>query len=158
MKNWPKQTYSEMVDFYGPIGENQMSLILPYHLKLAWDQSIVVKKITCHKKVAESIYSIFENTLKIYGEKSIKKLRLDVFGGCLNVRKMRGSNTSWSIHSWGAAIDLDPENNLLKWGADRASFAKKEYDDFWKNVEKEGWVSLGNSKNYDWMHFQAAKI
>lgn len=147
-----------MVAFYGPVGENQTSLILPYTLKLAWDSSVTVKKITCHKKVSASLYTIFEKTLKVYGEKDLRKLRLDVFGGCLNVRKMRGSATSWSIHSWGAAIDLDPDNNQLRWGRDRATFARKEYDEFWKIVEAEKWLSLGRARNMDYMHFQAALL
>jgi hypothetical protein len=146
-----------MVSFYGDIGENQTLLILPYTMSLAWDSKTTIKKVTCHQKVAKSLYTIFEKTLKTYGEKEITKLNLNVFGGCLNVRKMRGGN-SWSIHSWGAAIDLDPDRNQLKWGKDKATFAKKEYEPFWKIVESEGWVSLGCSKNYDWMHFQAAKL
>lgn len=147
-----------MVDFYGPVGENQTTLILPYTLKLAWDSTSTVKRLTCHTKVSESLYKIFENILKVYGEKELRKLRLDLFGGCLNVRKMRGSTSSWSIHSWGAAVDLDPDNNQLKWNDGKATFAKKQYEPFWKIVEDEGWVSLGRQKNYDWMHFQAAKF
>ena len=158
MNNWPKQNYASMVDYYGPVGENQTLLVLPYTLKLAWDSTSVVKRLTCNVKVAESLHSIFEQTLKVYGEKELRKLKLDVFGGCLNVRKMRGSATSWSIHSWGAAIDLDPDKNQLKWDNTKATFAKKEYEPFWKIVEGEGWVSLGRQKNYDWMHFQAAKL
>jgi hypothetical protein len=145
-----------MCEFYGPVGENQTLLVLPYTLKLAWDRTATVKRLTCHKKVADSLYKIFEATLNTYGEKTLRELRLDLFGGCLNVRKMRGSSTSWSIHSWGAAVDLDPDNNRLKWGKDKATFAKKEYEPFWEIVKKEGWVSLGKVKNYDWMHFQAA--
>jgi len=158
MNNWPKQDYNSMVNFYGEVGENQSSLILPYPLKLAWDTSAVVKKLTCNEKVSSSLYSIFEKTLKTYGAKEIKKLRLDLFGGCLNVRKMRGSNTKWSIHSWGAAIDLDPDKNTLKMTSKEATFAKPEYRDFWKIVESEGWTSLGRARNYDWMHFQAANL
>jgi hypothetical protein len=156
-QRWPKQDYNSMVNFYGPVGENQTKLEVPYKLKLAWAPSTTLTKITCHEKVAKSLYSIFENTLKIYGEKEISKLRLDLFGGCLNVRKMRGGS-SWSIHSWGAAVDFDPDNNQLKWGKDKASFAKPVYDDFWKIVEKEGWVSLGRERNYDWMHIQSARL
>jgi hypothetical protein len=154
---WPKQGYASMTAFYGGPGENQTQLVLPYPMVLAWDTDTVVKKITCNKKCAESLHNIFEKTLKTYGLDNIKKLRLDLFGGCLNVRKMRGGS-SWSIHSWGAAVDLDPNNNQLKWGRDRATFAKKEYQDFWKIVEAEGWISLGRLKNYDWMHLQAAKL
>jgi hypothetical protein len=157
MNNWPKQDYNSMNEFFGPIGQNQEKLELPYPLVLAWDASSIVKKATCNVKVHKSLYSIFENTLKTYGLKEIKKLRLDNFGGCLNVRKMRGGS-SWSIHSWGAAIDLDPDKNQLKWGKDKATFAKKEYEPFWKIVESEGWISLGRKKNYDWMHFQAALL
>jgi len=154
---WPKQNYETMVEYYGPIGENQTSLTLPYKLKLAWEPNVTLNKITCHIKVASSLYSIFEKTLNVYGYKNICALKLDVFGGCLNVRKMRGGS-SWSIHSWGAAVDLDPDNNQLKWGNDKATFAKKEYNEFWQIVENENWVSLGRNKNYDYMHFQAAKL
>jgi hypothetical protein len=157
MYNWPKQDYRSMVDFYGPVGENQTSLILPYPLILDWDTSYAIKKITCHEKVKNSLERIFSLTLEKYGMESIKKLDLNKFGGCLNVRKMRGGS-SWSIHSWGCAVDLSSDKNQLKWGSDKAQFAKKEYDSFWKIVENEGWVSLGRYKNYDWMHFQAARF
>lgn len=156
-QRWPKQDYNSMVNFYGPVGENQTKLEVPYKLKLAWAPSTTLTKITCHEKVAKSLYAIFENTLKTYGEKEIDKLKLNMFGGCLNVRKMRGGS-SWSIHSWGAAMDLDPDNNQLKWGKDKASFAKFIYNDFWKIVENEGWVSLGRQRNYDWMHIQSARL
>jgi hypothetical protein len=156
-ERWPKQDYKSMVNFYGPVGENQTKLEVPYKLKLAWDPSTALTKITCHEKVAKSLYTIFENTLKTYGGKEISKLKLDLFGGCLNVRKMRGGS-AWSIHSWGAAIDLDPDRNQLKWSKPRAYFSKLEYNDFWKIVEDEGWISLGRERNYDWMHFQSARL
>ena len=85
------------------------------------------------------------------------KLRLDRWGGCLNVRKMRGGS-SWSMHAWGIAIDFDPDRNQLKWGRDRAVFARPDYDAWWRCWEDEGWTSLGRTKNYDWMHVQAARL
>jgi hypothetical protein len=156
-QRWPKQDYTSMVNFYGPVGENQTRVEMPYKLKLAWAPTTELSRITCHQKVANSIHTIFEKTLKAYGEKDIVRLRLDLFGGCLNVRKMRGGS-AWSIHSWGSAIDLDPDRNQLRWGRDQATFARKEYDEFWKIVEAEGWVSLGRARNFDWMHFQAALL
>ena len=155
--NWPKQTYTDMVKFYGAVGTNQTSLVTPYEMKLAWDLDTKVSKITCHEKVKDSLERILKNTLDHYGLETIKELRLDVFGGCLNVRKMRGGS-SWSIHSWGAAIDLDPDRNQLKWGKDKAYFARPEYEPFWKIVEAEGAVSLGRVKNYDFMHYQFANL
>jgi len=156
-QKWPKQDYRSMVDFYGPVGENVTQLEVPYKLKLAWAPSTTLTKISCNQKCAKSLYTIFENTLKTYGEKDISKLKLDLFGGCVNVRKMRGGS-AWSIHSWGAAVDLDPDNNQLKWAKPKATFSKAEYSDFWKIVEAEGWTSLGKERNFDWMHFQAAYL
>jgi hypothetical protein len=157
MNNWPKQDFKSMTAYFGEVGENQTSLDLPYELCLAWDPVIKVKRATCNKKCAESLHTIFENTLKTYGLKDIKLLNLDNFGGMLNVRKMRGGN-AWSIHSWGAAVDLSPDKNRLKWNKTQAQFAQKEYAPFWEIVEAEGWVSLGRARDFDWMHFQAARL
>jgi hypothetical protein len=156
-QKWPKQGYTSMVNFYGPVGENQTSLELPYVMKLAWDKNVTVKKITCHQKCTRAFYSIFEKTLKHYGEAEIKKLGLDLFGGCLNVRRVRGG-TNWSTHSWGCACDIDPDRNQLRWGKDRALMAKPAYEPFWKFVEEEGAVSLGRARNYDYQHFQLALL
>ena len=156
-QKWPKQDYNSMVNFYGPVGENMTRLDVPYKLKLAWAPQTTLSKITCHQKCAKAFYNIFEKTLKEYGEAEIRKLRLDLFGGCLNVRRVRGGS-SWSIHSWGAACDVDPDNNQLKWGKDRATLAKPVYEPFWKIVEAEGAVSLGRSRGYDYMHFQFAAL
>ena len=64
----------------------------------------------------------------------------------------------YSMRSWGIAIDDDPARNRLKWKRDRANFAKPDYDAWWRFREEEGWVSLGRSRNYDWMHVQAARL
>ena len=154
---FPIETRSqeEIYDFYGNVGENQTKIILPYKMKLAWNQSIKISKMTCHKKVAENLQYIFEESLKTYGEKTIKSLGLDLFGGSLNVRKMRGANR-YSLHSWGIAVDLDPVHNRLRMGNDLARFARFEYEPFWGIVEQAGATSLGRTKGYDWMHFQFA--
>lgn len=164
MNNWPKQGYTSMTEYYGNItNENAFRdahitrIDLPYEMYLEWEPSQKVRKMACNKRCAESLHTIFEKTLKTYGLNDIKTLKLDSFGGCLNIRPMRGGK-AWSIHSWGAAVDLDPDRNRLRWGRDRAAFAKKEYEAFWKIVEAEGWTSLGRARNFDWMHFQAANL
>ena len=131
-------------------------MTLPYPMFLAWDKQKEVPRMSCHVFVAPYIERILKETLKHYGPDRIKALGLDLFGGCLNVRKMRGGN-SWSMHSWGIAVDLDPDNNELHMGRDKARFAKPEYHTFWNIVESVGAVSLGRTQNYDWMHFQFAK-
>lgn len=154
--NWPQQTQSELEKYYGAVGTNQTKVTSPYPLKIAWDTNKTITKFSCHEKVADSLSRVLVRVYDHYGDQ-ISDLGLDLWGGCLNVRKMRGG-TSWSTHSWGIAIDWDPERNKLKWGKDMANFAQPTYDTWWKLWEDEGWVSLGRVKNYDWMHVQAAKV
>lgn len=154
MSVWPKQDYESMNGFYGAVGENQIKLALPFPMRLAWDTSKSVSKITCHSKVADSLGRVLLGILTHYGSlEKIQLNRMDLFGGCLNVRKVRGGST-WSIHSWGCAIDIDPDHNQLKWGREKATMPAEVIALF----ENEGWVSLGNSRNYDYMHFQAARL
>lgn len=155
--SWPKQDAKSMNAFYGGVGTNQTTLKLPYPMRIAWEPHTKIEKITCHTKVADSLRRILATALVHYGEGRIVSLGLDRFGGCLNVRKMRGGS-AWSIHSWGAAIDLDPDHNQLRWDRTRARFAQPEYVPFWDIVAGEGWVSLGMARDYDYMHFQAARL
>lgn len=152
---WPRQ--AGVQSFYGEPGGSQVVLDLPYPMRLAWELKTEVHRISCHSKVRDSLERIFQGTLDAYGHQRISELRLDLFGGCLNVRRIRGG-TGMSMHSWGIAVDIDPDNNQLRWGRERASLARPEYDAFWAIVEGEGWTSLGRTKNYDWMHFQAASL
>lgn len=151
---WPKQ--SAMDAFYGPKGTAQVMLVLPYPMRLAWDLSSPVTRFSCHAKVMESLQRIFVRTLDHYTLEGIKRLRLDLFGGCLNVRKMRGSSSTWSIHSWGCAVDIDPAHNDLKMHRAQATLDNPEYDAFWSFVYDEGAIGLGRERDYDWMHFQFA--
>lgn len=157
MNKWPKQDAASMTAFYGKVGTGQTKLSLPYPMRLTWEPTTVLRTITCHAKVADSLSRIFTQTAAHYGLKRINEMGLDRFSGCLNVRKMRGGS-AWSIHSWGAAVDIDDERNQLRWGSDRAQLAKSEYEPFWKIVESEGWVSLGRARGFDYMHFQAARL
>lgn len=153
--NWPLQ--SGVSKYYGKVGENQTLLILPFPMKIAWEQDKIIKKISLHEKVHDSAKRCFDRIANEYDEAARSKLGIDLFGGSLNVRKMRGS-TAWSMHSWGIAIDFDPDRNQLKWGRDQARLAKKDAEAFWRIWEEESWVSLGRERNYDFMHVQAAKI
>lgn len=152
--NWPKQ--KDMVKFFGNVGTNQTTVRFPYEMRLAWDKSSVVRSTQCHVKVRESIERILAKTLQHYSLSGVKNLGLDLFGGCLNVRKMRGGS-AWSMHSWGTALDFDPERNQLKWNHTRAQFAKSDYLPWFSFWEEEDWVSLGRHSDFDWMHVQAAK-
>jgi peptidoglycan hydrolase-like protein with peptidoglycan-binding domain len=152
---WPTQ--AQCTNFFGNVGTNQTMMQFPYPMRIAWDTDQTAARASCHEKCKVHFERIFKNTLEHYGHDQIRKLKLDMFGGLLNVRKMRGGS-SWSMHAWGIAIDIDPERNQLQWGRDRATLDNKEYDAFWSFVEAEGGVSLGRLRNYDWMHFQFARL
>lgn len=152
--DWPRQ--KDMMRFYGNVGTNQVTLQLPYAMRLAWDVNTTVNTTQCHEKVHDAMEAVFDRVLDAYGDK-IKTYGLDLWGGCLNVRKMRGGS-SWSTHSWGIAWDLDPANNRLRWNSTRARFAQPKYDKYWKIVEDAGALSLGRARDFDWMHAQFARL
>lgn len=144
--------------FYGPPGSPPITRVpVPWRMRLAWDKSQSVSHIGCHSKVAPSLGRVFQKVHAHYGDAALKSLRLDFFGGCYANRKKRGGST-WSTHAWAVALDFDPERNQLKWGRDRASLDHPDYDFWWHAWEAEGWVSLGRSRNFDWMHVQAARL
>ena len=155
---YPRQR--AMVNFYGPPGSVAATggwCELPFPFVIAWNTSQRVSGFSCHERLAAAFTSIFAEAAAHYGEARYRRLRLDQFGGCFNNRNMRGGSRK-STHAFGAAVDLDPENNRLRWGADRATFAQPEYEPFWRIVEAHGMVSLGRVADRDWMHFQAAKL
>jgi hypothetical protein len=149
-------TTQKAIEKYGFPSENPKYLVtidLPYPMRLSWDKNVKVKKITCHKLVADKLKSIFNELLLSYGYEEILRLGIDLYGGCFNFRKMRGGN-DYSRHSWGIAIDLDPERNQLKETKKTARFARPEYEPMIDIFYKYGFVSLGKEKDYDWMHFE----
>lgn len=152
---WPLQ--KDCMAFYGGVGLNQKALDLPFPMKLAWKKTVTINRISVHEKVHGSAGRAFAKIAQTYDAAARKALGIDLFGGSLNVRKMRGGN-AYSMHSWGIAIDFDPERNALKTHHAEARLAKPDAQDFWKIWEAEGWVSLGRSRDFDWMHVQAARL
>jgi hypothetical protein len=150
----------ELFKKYGKPNESGIpyltSIILPYPMRLSWDKNVKVTKIRCHKLVANNLELIFNDLLNTYGLQSIQQLGIDLYGGCYNYRKMRGGD-DWSRHSWGVAIDLDPERNQLHETKKSARFAKPEYKPMIDIFYKHGFLSMGVEKNYDWMHFEIAQ-
>ena len=149
-------TTKQLIDKYGmpdEAGTNLVMINLPYTFMYG---QVPVKRMKCHKLVADKFLAVFNDILAHYGIEEIKRLGIDRYGGCFNYRKMRGG-TQLSRHSWGVAIDLDPVRNTLKETSKTARFARPEYAPMIDIFYKHGFLSLGREKNYDWMHFEIAE-
>lgn len=130
---------------------------LPYKMRISWDKKNTINSLYCHKDIAVPLKLVFEDILKVYGYEKIVELGIDLYGGCFNFRKMRGGS-EYSVHSWGLAIDLDPERNQLKETSKTARFARPEYKPMIGIFYKHGFINLGVEKNFDFMHFQYEKF
>lgn len=167
MANWPKQ--SAMSSFYGDPDTNDdgrpdaawesanlVRITPPYRLVLAWDTKRALSTILVHKKCADSLLRVLTAIKAHYKtQEAIDAARMHLFGGVYNFRLMRGGS-SLSIHSWGAAIDLDPERNGLgvKYNAAKGMMPAPVIAAF----EAEGWTWGGKWSRPDAMHFQAANV
>lgn len=149
-------TTKELFAKYGKPNSEGTYLVrikLPYPMRLSWDRSEIVTHMQCHKLVANNFLGVFNDLLKVYGLPKIQELGIDLFGGCFNFRKMRGVS-DYSRHSWGVAIDLDPDRNMLKETAKTARFARPEYKPMIEIFYNNGFVGLGPEQDRDWMHFE----
>lgn len=147
--------YAALTAVYGLPGTGLVTVNLPYPLRLSWEPSERVTKTQCHKRVAKSFVSVMEAVRAAYGS-SVAELGLDLYCGGFAHRPQRGG-TKLSVHAWGVAFDFDPDHNQLRMDCDEARFADREYDAWWNVWEEAGWVSLGKTRNYDWMHVQACR-
>jgi hypothetical protein len=150
-------TTAELFKKYGTPNESGSpyltKIVLPYPMILSWDKAVKVNSIRCHKMISNNLLTVFNEILQAYGLQSIQQLGIDLYGGCFNYRQMRGGN-DWSRHSWGIAIDLDPARNLLHETRATARFARPEYQKMIDIFYRNGFLSLGVEKDYDWMHFE----
>lgn len=119
------------------------SIHLPFPLTLSWDRSRKVEHITCHTL----LQSVFEGVFA-----SLERLQLQskvtTFSGCFCFRPKR-TGTRLSAHSWGIAIDLNPESNEQGTKGDMDS----EVVSVFKNAQFT-WGGDWSGAACDPMHFQ----
>ena len=152
-------TDAQIISKYGQPGnaDNFTIIPLPYPMRIAWDTKVRVQKMQCHELAADNFTNVFNQLLAHYGLSEIQRLGIDLFGGCVNVRTMRGSKTRWSRHAWGIAIDLDPARNGLKVKKPLAQFSKPDYKAMIDIFYANDFISYGIEKDFDWMHLELAK-
>jgi len=146
---------AQIIAKYGAPGDpdNLTVIQLPYPMRVAWDIKTSVSRITCHRLIADALSKVFSDLLAAYGYEELKRLGIDLFGGCYNFRKMRGGNR-WSRHSWAIAIDLNPAKNGLRTKWKDAQFSKPEYSKMVEIFYNNGFMSYGKERDYDAMHWE----
>lgn len=149
---WPKADGASLRAFYGRPGDegNLVSFAFPYPVFYGG------KRVTtgrCHWKVKDSLLRILTRIGKIHGEERGIMEEAEDYGGIYNYRNKRSGSTL-SVHAWGAAIDLDADDNSFRetWPV-QADMPLEIMEEF----AKEGWVSAGAFWGYDAMHFQATR-
>lgn len=148
MSQWPHDDTVAKIRFFGKPGTNLISLTPPF--QMYYDKH-PIKSLTVNEMVATSLLKVFTEILDQCGhdQAKIDALGVSNYGGCYNNRSIRGS-TNISNHAFGAAIDLDPENNPL--GAKVGKMSPVVIAAF----KNEQWLWGGDYKGRkDFMHFEA---
>jgi lysozyme family protein len=160
---WPRES-SELDAFYGdprgpggtapsPAWEvaNLTDVDVPWQMHYG---ATPVTRIRIHRKCAESLARILAAIWDHYGrgQGQIVAVNLDKFGGSYNFRPNRNNAAKLSVHSYGAALDLAPDQNAngKPWQPGMMPIAVV------KIFAAEGWAwggQFGGTK--DCMHFQA---
>ena len=147
---WPRSTQAALRAFYGEPGNeaNLVSIDFPYPMYYG-DRRVT--KTRCHKKCADSLRRVLAKIGTFYGSNPGIMEEASDYGGVFNFRPKRGG-TSWSVHAWGAAIDLDADDNTFRdsWPM-KADMPLEIMECF----ASEGWTSAGAFWGYDAMHHEA---
>lgn len=117
MSRWPKDNQTALIKFYGDPGTGetarQLVKVTP-PFKMYYDGKLL-KTISFHAKAAPALLSALNKVWDYYGhdQETIDKLGISKTAGTFNPRKIRGSKTKWSNHAYGAAIDINAEQNAF---------------------------------------------
>jgi hypothetical protein len=123
--------------------ESLALVALPFPLLLSWDHSKAVSSFRCHRRLTGIFSEVFGH---IAAAGLASKVRS--FGGCFMYRPQR-TGAKLSTHSWGIAIDLNPETNGLGMVGDMSPEVVQVFRDAGFT-----WGGQWSGAGRDGMHFQ----
>jgi D-alanyl-D-alanine carboxypeptidase len=134
---------------------NLVTVKLPWRGVASWDRTLRITGLRVHKDTAGSLSDILALIWAMAGksQRAIETMGMHLIGGGYNWRqKRRGS--SLSMHSYGIAVDFDPDRNGM--GDPTPAMDLRVVEIF----EHHGWTWGGrwSPASRDGMHFQAAVI
>lgn len=149
---WPAPTTAALTAFYGPPGESRLVNITPPYPMLYDGQRIRTMRV--HERCAESLLRVLKGIKEQLPAHPDIQDEAEDYGGCYAYRNKRGGSTR-SLHAWGAAIDLDADDNTMR---DHWPMQADMPLEIMAEFAREGWVAAGAFWGYDSMHFQATRL
>lgn len=114
---WPRDNQRDLIAFYGDPGNGEVGRQLvkvtpPFQM---FYEGRPLKTISFHKKAAQALTAALTEIWEKSGKNQdlLNREGISNCAGTYNPRKVRGSQTKWSNHAFGAAIDLDAKDNGL---------------------------------------------
>lgn len=149
---WPRDNQSDLIAFYGTPGpevERQLVDVVPPFIMRYEGKPI--RAVRFHRKAAAALTAALNEIWEHYGKSQAKidALGISKYAGAYNPRFIRGSNTKWSNHAYGAAIDLNAEDNGF--GAGHGNIPQPVIDAFKRQGARWGGDYHGRT---DPMHFE----
>ncbi len=147
---WPQPDQVSLREFYGEPGDEGNLVMIEFPYRMLYGGQ-AVSRTRVHKKCAASLLRVLAAIQGLFNDAPDIVDEASDYGGCFNFRPKRGGR-SWSLHAWGAAIDLDADDNTFRdsWPM-RADMPLEIMEAF----AREGWKSAGAFWGYDAMHFEA---
>ena len=147
---WPKDNEAALNAFYGTrgTGENMTVMQLPVPMRLYSATGPEITSLYVNRKIEKPLFGALKEVSELPSH-IIAQHELDVCGGVYNNRKKTGGN-GWSVHSWGAAIDLSPRLNGYDMEPDMPVEVVRIF-------ERHGAEWGGDWNTKDGMHFQWAR-
>lgn len=149
---WPSSDQSSLRAFYGAPGDESNLVRIEFPYPMLYDGKRVTST-RVHKKCAASLLRVLTAIRDRMEASSHIRDEAEDFGGVFNFRMKRGGS-SYSLHAYGAAIDLDADDNSFRASWPMQSDMPLEIIE---EFAREGWVSGGAFWGFDAMHFQATK-
>lgn len=146
---WPRSDAATLAATFGEPGDESNLVALPVaDLWIEYDGN-PVRVIRCNKHIAAPLGRALREIANGPHAAILKE-----YAGCFNFRKKRGGSSSYSLHAYGAAIDLDPDNNAFRdsWPM-RSTMPLEVMEAF----AREGFKSGGAWWGYDAMHFETTR-
>lgn len=138
-------TTQQALKKYGNPKPNNKNLVL-WDVPTELEIGVIPKRIYCNKDMVEPLTQAFKNLIE-RGQVDVLK----TWDGCFNIRKKRNNPRSFSLHSWGIAVDVNAfENGMGKVPKLKPTFVKCFTD--------AGFNWGGYWKLPDGMHFELAEI